>query len=274
MANENTGSGPFDAYGVPQGGAATETPNPNAALEATVAQLSTKLEAAEKRIAGLPEGFEGATEKLKVVDRIMKAFAGDEQPQNKEQYGAIFQDLKRVAQHAAPGLYKALVLLEANPNAIEQLSQGLDGMALNTLVSLNTQAHSTVIDAAKKAGLTAGMTAAEVGDYVFPYETAITQMIDANKQLKQAFMSGNMKVVEDAFMHLVKPSIAKRMRDKAERANKGVAGFPKAPPRGGAQPGATSEAAPKVNFKDPRARMAFHRSAVNAWADRNSGDRE
>jgi hypothetical protein len=46
-----------------------------------------------------------------------------------------------------------------------------------------------------------------------------------------------------------------------------------APPRGGAEPGATTDsAAPqRLNLRNPKDRAAFHKQAVGRWLDKASG---
>jgi hypothetical protein len=262
---------PFAAYGLNPDGSPVEKAKPAeptaAALSAQLGDVSAKLAAAEARLSKLPENFEGMGEKFKVIDRVMKAFAGDGDVENVKQYEEVWRDIKGVAKRVAPGFAKAMQILEDDPNAIDKLTQGLDGMAIQRVVGLNEQAHSVVMDAAKQAGLVAGMSAGDIAEFVFPFEHSITAIINSNPQARQAFLSGNTQVVRDIFARLAKPHVAKRLREKAARL---PGGFPKAPPRGGAQPGATGDARSPAgpNIHTPQGKAAFHKAAVTKWLDK------
>lgn len=267
------GSGsPYDQFGAPKPGEAGAAPDPKiAALEGRMGELQAQLTSANEALAKLPDSFKGMNERLGIVDKIIKAVTGGDEPANAKEYRAVMGDLMEVARVSMPGLYKALRILEQDPNAIDKLTSGLDGMAIQRVVGLNETAHSEVKSAARAAGLTAGLTAGEIDEFVFPYETTLTQVINSNEQLRRRFLSGDVKgVVADVFGRIAKPAIARRLREKESRLS---SGFPKAPPRGAGAPGAAAGIGGReaVNFKDPKARADFHRQAVGRWLDKGRG---
>jgi hypothetical protein len=209
MPDNIPGSGaanPFSQFGTPPGGVPADPNQPPAGqpdVAAVVAENSAlrgRLDAAEAKLSKLPENFDGMSKRLATVDSIIKAIQGETgEPENAATYRNIFRDLKEVARVAAPGFFKAMQILEADPNAIDKLTQGLDGMAIQQVVRLNEQAHGEVIKAAKTAGLTKGLTEAEVSAYVYPFETAITSVINQNPELRRAFLSGRVDVVYQIF---------------------------------------------------------------------------
>ena len=235
-----------------------KTGDPNtAALQAKVAELEAKL-------AKLPESFEGMTKKMQLVDRLVAALKGDDAPAGDPKVmREVYGDLKRVAKASAPGLAKMLDLLEENPDWIDQVAGSQSALMANHLIGLNERAHERVLTLAKKAGFKAANTD-EMSALIFPFEQTMTTMINANAELRKAFISGNIEVVDEIFTRLVKPHVAIRLREKQSRA--GAPALPKAAPSGGA-PG-TGEDKPKRDLSTPAGKAAFHKQAVGRWLDK------
>jgi hypothetical protein len=164
-------------------------------------------------------------------------------------------------------------ILEENPDAVDQLSRSVDSLHADRVVGLNAQAHKTVMEAAKNVGLRAGNDEA-LAKMVFPFETSITAIINSNKDLKQAFLQGNVSVVEDIFKQLYEPYKQENLRRKKERMD--ALKFPKAPPRGSAEPGATGDdkGDKRPDIRTPKGRAEFHKGAVNRWLSKMRGGDE
>lgn len=236
----------------------------NAGLKAKVAELEGKL-------SKLPEGFEGLTEKMKLVDRLVGALRGDEGDPNAPKFREIYQDLKQVARVGNPGLAQLLNLLESDPQWLEKVQSQQGALMANHIVGLNERAHNRVLELARKAGFKGG-TEADMNEMVFPFEQSMTMMINANPELRQAFLSGNIGVVDQIFNRLIKPHVSQRLREKTNRLQNNL---PKAPPKGGASPsGQGTEGAPKRDLTTPKGRADFHRNAVSRWLNKQSASDE
>jgi len=250
---------PYAPYGLDTSGNPLPAPKVEAAnpLDAKVAALETKIAGYESQIKGQTD----VAKKMEIVDRVIKAFAPDD-PSTK-QYKEIFEDLKKVV---PPGLRKAFELLEQNPDALDQLSGSLNALHVDRLVTLNTQAHDRVTELAKKAGFR-GKDSAEMNKMVFPYERAITEVISANPQLKKAFVSGNIDVIDEVFNSLVAPHVAQRLREKQSRLKPATV---RTPPFGKAAPGEGKDTPVKPDIRTPQGRAAFHKQAVGRFFDKAS----
>jgi hypothetical protein len=221
-----------------------------AALEKALGEANEKL-----------KGLDAYADKFKVVDKLVKALAGDDDPSAKV-YARVWADLKAIA---PPGVKKALDLLEQDPEALEKLTGSVNALHIGKLADLNVQAHNRVMDLAKKAFPTKGMTPAEIAELVFPFERAMTDIINQNQTLRERFVSGDMSVVEELFTRLTKPHVAARLREKQARSEP-FAG-PKAPPKGAGGPGASQDTDKdkKPDLRTPKGRAEFHRQAVNRF---------
>jgi hypothetical protein len=240
--------------------AKSEPGTENAELKAQVAALEAKLQK-------LPEGFEGLTEKMKMVDRLVGALQGDSGDPNSKRFNEIYQDLKQVAKVGNPGLAQLLNLLEDDPQWLSKVQHSQGALMANHVVGLNERAHNRVIELARKAGFKGG-DETELNEMVFPFEQSMTMMINANPELRQAFLSGNVGVVDQIFNRLIKPHVGQRLREKQART--GVS-LPKAPPKGGSSAGSSGEESkPTRNLATPKGRADFHKQAVGRWLDKIS----
>ena len=217
-----------------------------------IATLEQKLTQAEEKLSKLPD----VEKKFEVVDRLIKAVAGESDP-NAAQYRTIFEDIKRVS---PPGVRKVLELLEQDPDAVEKLTGSVDSLHLARLYSLNSDAHTKVIALAKKALPIKGMTEAEVSEAVFPFERALTDVINSNKSLRARFVGGDLSVVDEVFERLTKPYMKARVSERQEAIKTPLT--PKAPPRGGSGSGGGGEGKDKLNLQTPKGRAEFHKKAV------------
>jgi hypothetical protein len=224
-----------------------------AELKAQVAQLGEKLKVTES-----------VTKQAALVDKVIKAISGEGDKTSPQDYRAIFEDLKKIS---PPGVRQALELLEKDPEALNRMTGSLTNLQVNQLVGVNMQAHQRVVDLAKKAGFKAD-NPTDMNKMVFPFERAITEVINANPKLKEAFVNGNVEVVDEVFNSLVSPHIAQRLREKKARQER--SSTTKTPPFGKAQPQATEQDKPdaKPNIRTPQGRAAFHKAAVNRFFDK------
>jgi hypothetical protein len=236
------------------------------------AQLKAKVVELEQKIAKLPDNFDGMSKRLDLVDRLVKAFAGDSgQQQDSAAYQQVWGDLKEVTRRVAPEAHKLLDLLEKNPGALDSLASKVSNLEASHVISLNEKAHDRVLDLAKKAGFKAGTTA-DLNEMVFPFEQSMTMMINSNPELRRAFLSGNLQVVDQIFSRMIKPHVAQRLRDKQSRMQSPVT---KATPRGGAAAaGATEETQPRRDLSTPKGKADFHKQAVGRWLDKISSRSE
>ena len=268
-AGAGSGVNPWAEYGLNPDGTpivaekAEAKPDANAAN----AELKAQVAALEGKLAKLPEGFEGLTEKMKLVDRLVGALQGDVGDPNSKRFNEIYQDLKQVAKVGNPGLAQLLTLLEDDPQWLSKVQHSQGALMANHVVGLNERAHNRVIELAKKAGFKGG-DETELNEMVFPFEQSMTMMINANPELRQAFLSGNVGVVDQIFNRLIKPHVGQRLREKQARMGTSL---PKAPPKGGASAGsATEETKPTRNLATPKGRADFHKQAVGRWLDKIS----
>jgi len=284
---ESGGGNPWEQFGKGAGGGGSEEgrgegegkpePKPEDKIELTRAQyteLTTKLGTAEAKLAKLPDDFAGMSEKIKIVDRMVKAFSGDEGDKTTKAYGAVFDDLMEVSKHAAPGFYNLMKIMRDNPDAVDQLTKSIDMLHAERVININTQAHDRIVKAAKTFGFTA-KTPEALAKMVFPFEVSVTQIINSKPELKRAFLQGNVSVVDDIFKELADPYVQERRARNADRLQTRT--FPKAPPRGSAEPGATGNANKenaRPNYRDPKQRAEFHKGAVNRWLDKVSNREE
>jgi hypothetical protein len=252
---------PYAAYGLDADGNQIKKEEPKADPMATkVAQLESKLASAEKALSGTTD----LNRKMEVIDRVIKAIGGGTEDPTKKEYMDIFNDLKRIS---PPGVRRALEILESNPNALEQLTGSITSLHADRLVTLNTKAHEKVVSLAKAAGFR-GKDSAEMNKMVYPYERAITEAINANPKLKDAFVSGNTDIVEEVFNDLVAPHVGQRLREKQKRMN--VTPLTKTPPFGKATPNSTEESKGdyKPNIHTPKGKADFHKQASARFFDK------
>lgn len=251
---------PYESYGLDAEGnpikreeSKVKGPDP---MEAKVAALEKKLEVAERALSGQAD----LNKKMEIVDRMVKAIGGNTEDMTKREYMDIFNDLKRIS---PPGVRKALEILEQNPDALNQLTGSISSLHADRLVSLNTKAHDRVLDLAKKAGFR-GRDSAEMNKMVYPYERAITEAINANPKLKDAFVSGNVDIVDEIFNDLVSPHVAQRVRSKQARLEGPRV---KTPPYAKAGSSATDESRgeQRPNIRTPQGRAAFHKQAASRF---------
>jgi hypothetical protein len=236
----------------------------NAALQAKVADL-------EARLGNIPEGFEGLSKKIAMVDRVVAALKGDA-PQQDPKTKEIWTDLKNVARQSAPGVARLLDVLEQDPQYFEKLGSANQALMAQHVIGLNEKAHTRVQELASKAGFK-GADAGETEKMIFPFEQSITMVINANPEMRQAFLSGNIGVVDEVFNEMIKPHVSQRLREKTARLAKST--VPGAVPRGAAQPGAVGEGQPiKRDISTPQGRADFHRQAVGRWLDKASQGRD
>jgi len=227
MSGEGTQGNPWSQFGKPagegdggqqqqqqQGGEGGKTAETVTIPASELAALKNTVSSYEQQFKKLGDDMAGQAKKFEVIDRITKALTGDSgQSQDSAAYRAVFADLKEVARHAAPGFYKAMQLLEEDPEALDRFSRSVGDLQARELVSLNSQAHSQVIAAAKAAGLKAANPEA-LAKMVYPYETAITQIINSNPELRKSFLSGNVEVVKEIFDNLFEPHKQARLQEK------------------------------------------------------------
>lgn len=256
----------LNADGTPLAVKQTAPDAEKATLEAKVADLEAKL-------ARLPEGFEALSKKVSLVDRLVAALKGDDAQPERGNTKEIWSDLKKVAASSAPGVEKLLNLLEADPQYLDRLESANAALMAQHVIGVNEKAHARVLELAKKAGFKAG-NEGDLTEMVFPFEQSMTMMINANPELRRAFLSGNVGVVDDIFNRLIKPHVAQRLREKTAKTNAAF-NTPKAPPRGGSAPASASEDAPKrPNLRTPQGRADFHKQAVARWLDKSSNSDE
>ena len=235
-----------------------------------IAALEGKLTAAEQRLKGLPENFEGMTKRFEVIDKLVKALAGDKDPNTKE-YEKVWGDLKSIA---PPGVRKALEILEQDPEALDRLTGSVSSLHMGKLADLNVRAHDNIVGLAKKAFPTKGLTPAEVNEMVFPFERAITDIINSNKSIRERFVSGDMSVVEELFNRMAKSHIQGRLKEKQARLAPSLG--PKSPPKsGGPGAGKDGDDKGKPDIRTPKGRAQFHKEAFARFAaKRASADEE
>lgn len=270
VAGAGEAANPFAIYGLNADGTPIQRTPQSTPVDAEKAQLTAKVAELEAKLEKLPESFAGLSKKVEMVDRLFNALRGEDSgttPQDQQKFGDIWRDLKQVASTQAPGVAKLLTLLETDPQYLERLQGANQALMASHIVGLNERAHIKVLELAKKAGFK-GSTEADLEEMVYPFEQTLTQMIDANPEMRRAFLSGHVGVVEDVFHRLIKPHVAQRLRDKQARVS--PSGFPKAPPRGASQPGAGSEEKPKRDLSTPQGRANFHQGAVDRWLGRQA----
>ena len=241
----------------------------------TVKQVESKPDPMAEKIAGLESTIASMGEQLKatdsmkkqmaVIDKVVKAVSGDSDAVgDPKQYKAIFDDLKRIS---PPGVRKLLELLENDPEGVDRMTNSVQDLRMNQLVGINVQAHNRVLELASKAGFKAGNDA-DMNKMVFPFERAITEVINANPKLADAFKAGNVDVIDEVFNSLVSPHIAQRLREKQTRTQR--ANVTKTPPFGKAQPQATSDSKSenKPDIRTPKGRAEFHKQASARFFDK------
>jgi hypothetical protein len=211
-----------------------------------------------------------------LLDRLVGALKGDE-PASAEsgKFQEIWSDLKKVAGSQAPGVQKLLTLREADPNSLERLESANAALMSQHVIGVNERAHNRVIELAKKAGFKGAGGESDLAEMVFPFEQSMTMMINANPELRRAFLSGDVAVVDDIFNRLIRPHVAQRLAAKKAKSDAAF-GTVKATPRGGATPqsGATEETPAKPNLRTPKGRADFHKQAVARWLGKSAGSDE
>ncbi len=268
------GSNPWAEYGLMPDG----TPIPEQKKEGPVVPDASTLEAKvaklEAQLARLPEGFEALSKKVALVDKLVGALRGDDaQPAGGQQVAEVWKDLKSVAKAQAPGVERLLSMLEQDPQYLDKLQAANQAMVAQHVIGVNEKAHQRVLDLAKKAGFR-GASDGDLAEMVFPFEQSMTVMINANPELRQAYLSGNVAVVDDIFNRLIKPHVSQRLREKTSRIN-AVTKTPISTPRGGGQAGATGEDQVKrPDLRSPQGRATFHKNAVDRWLGKAAASEE
>jgi hypothetical protein len=252
--------------GTPIVAKAAAVPDPiaaeNAALKATVAGLEGKL-------SKIATDFEGNNKKFAVVDRLVKALAGEGENPDSAKYKQAWSEIKEIARIAAPQVYKNLDRWERDPSYYDRLEGTANALAGARLSDLNTSAHGEVVGLAKQIWRNASVS--DLNEIVLPFEQTMTAMINANETLQKRFASGDMTVVKEMFERLVKPHVASRLKEKAARLGANIG--PKAPPRsGGSVADAASEVSKKLDLSTPAKKAAFHKAAVGRFMDRPGKD--
>jgi hypothetical protein len=270
-AGAGQAANPWAEYGLNPDGTPLTVPQ-KPAPDAEKVTLEAKVAALEAQLAKLPEGFEALSKKVAMVDRLVGALKGEDAQPESGKLQEIWSDLKKVAGSTAPGVEKLLNLLEADPNYLDRLESANAALMAQHVIGVNEKAHGRVLELAKKAGFKAGSDS-DLTEMVFPFEQSMTMMINANPELRRAFLSGNVGVIDDIFNRLIKPHVAQRLREKQAKSQAAF-NTPKAPPRGGAAPASASEEAPKRNLRTPQGRADFHKQAVAKWLDKASGSDE
>lgn len=269
IAGAGKAANPWAEYGLNPDGTPLVVDKP--APDAEKQSLEAKVAALEAQLARLPEGFEALSKKVALVDRLVGALKGEETAAPEAgKFQEIWSDLKKVAGSQAPGVQKLLTLLEADPNYLERLESANAALMSQHIIGVNERAHNRVIDLAKKAGFK-GTAEGDLAEMVFPFEQSMTMMINANPELRRAFLSGDVTVVDDIFNRLIRPHVAQRLQAKKAKVDTAL-GAPKATPRGAAQPASQGEETPKRDFKTPKGRADFHKQAVARWLGKASGD--
>lgn len=275
VAGAGAAANPFAVYGLNADGTPLTRPATQVQPgDPEKAQLTAKVADLEAKLASIPETFAGLTKKVEAFDRLINAIRGDDAgntPQDQQKFGDIWRDLKQVAHTQAPGVAKLLNLLETDPQYLERLQGANQALMAQHVVGLNERAHIKVLELAKKAGFK-GTTESDLEEMVYPFEQTLTQMIDANPEMRRAFLSGHVGVIEDVFHRLIKPHVAQRLRDKQNRLS--PSGLPKAPPRGAGQPGSEGDGRPKRDLSSPQGRANFHREAVDRWMSKGPSGRD
>lgn len=269
-AGAGQASNPWAEYGLNPDGTPITQQQTQQAPDAEKATLAAKVAELEAKIARLPEGFDALSKKVALVDKLVGALKGEDAQPESGKLQEIWSDLKKVAGSNAPGVEKLLNLLESDPNYLERLESANAALMSQHVIGVNEKAHTRVLELAKKAGFKGGSDA-ELTEMVFPFEQSMTMMINANPELRRAFLSGNVGVIDDIFNRLIKPHVAQRLKEKAAKANAAFS-TPKAPPRGNAAPASTTEEAKKPNLRTPQGRASFHQQAVAKWLDKGRSD--
>jgi hypothetical protein len=263
---------PWAQYGLGADGKPLDKPadeKPDATA-AELADVKTKLAAAEAKLAKLPGDFDGLNKKLAVIDRLTKALGGDTVDPGDPKTKEVWDDLKSVAKQTAPGVHKLLEMLERDPHALDRVTQGVDALAGSRLEDLNLRAHERVM--ARAAKVFKGYTQDEIEKAVLPYEETMTQWINKDAKLQRAYVTGDLRVVDSLFDELHKPHVAARTREKQARL--APTGLPKAPPKGGGAGAGEGDEKPKPRDFSPAGKRDFMKGAVGRWLDkgRNKDD--
>lgn len=268
------GSNPWAEYGLMPDGTPIPEKKPEGPVPPDGATLEAKVARLEAQLARLPEGFEALSKKVQLVDKLVGALRGDDaQPAGNQQVQEVWKDLKKVAGQTAPGVERLLNLLEADPQYLDRLQAANQAMVAQHVIGVNEKAHTRVLELAKKAGFK-GASDTDLAEMVYPFEQSMTVMINANPELRQAYLSGNVAVVDDIFNRLIKPHVSQRLREKQSRVN-AVKNAPISTPRGGGQSGSTGEEqAKKPDLSSPKGRMTFHKNAVDRWLGKQAGGEE
>lgn len=272
MAGEGTvvaEANPYAQFGLnPDGTPIVTEPVKVDPIAAENAALKAKVSGMEAKLASLPADFEGMNKKFEIVDRLVKALAGDGADPSAAKYKEAWSEIKEIAKHAAPQVYKNLDRWEKDPSYYDRLEGTANALAGARLADLNTSAHGEVVGLAKQIWRNA--SASDLNEIVLPFEQTMTAMINANETLQRRFASGDMSVVKEMFERLVKPHVASRLKEKAARLGANIG--PKAPPRGGtaASAAAAANEAAKPDIRTPQGKAAFHKAAVGRFMDRSS----
>lgn len=276
MAGEAPVANPWASYGLNPDGTAIVHPKQDAPAadprDAKITALEGDLRKAQEQLSKIPGDFEGMSKKMAVVDKLVAALGGGELDPKTAEYKRIWSDLKEVSKVAAPGFYKQMLKAESDPDGSgdSKAEKVANALAQARLSDLNTRAHETVIDLAK--GVFRGLNAEELAEAVYPFEATMTEMINANPQLAQRFVNGDMGLVKEMFQRLAKPHLAGRLRQKQATLREPTT--PRAMPRGAQGPsqGEGGEK-PKADLKTRQGREAFHKAAIGRFMDRrNSSD--
>lgn len=290
------------------GGDGEETPNPYAAfglgpdgnplpkknadgtdapgdLSAANKALITKISGLETELKGLKDAAGEGQKTKALLDRLSRAITGEEAPSPTATADKkLWAEFRDVVKGTSPAFAKLLSAIEKDPDLLDNMQRAQVQSQTLTLAQTNSAAHDAVANAAKS--FFKGATETEIAEIVLPFEKSISDMINANPQLRARFLSGEAHVVaKELFERLIKPHASMRLRSKQ---NAGKSDLPKAPPKGGAGSGASSpdgdgkktpliksvDDKGKRNFdlRTPQGRAAFHKAAINRSLDRRSGD--
>lgn len=274
-AGAGPAANPWAEYGLNPDGTPLTVPAKVADPVAEKASLEQKVLELEAKLARLPEGFEALSKKVGLVDKLVAALK-DEAPTgnspDKQRFSEIWTDLKQVAGHQAPAFEKLISLLESDPTFIDRMQAAQGALMSQHVVSVNQRAHDRVVELAKKAGFKSS-NEVEMSELVFPFEQAMTVTINANPELRRAFLSGNTGVVDEVFNRMIKPHVAQRLRDKQAKSQSAFGGVRSVPRGASSAPAPVQDQAPKRDLASPKGKMAFHKQAVERWIGKSaSGD--
>lgn len=277
---------PFEQFGLNADGTPLKKADPPADDKSKAPDVppavAAKLAGFETQLAALSKANAGLAEKGALLDKLAQVLSGDKGAEADPKAKQLWGELRDVMKTGSPAFFKLMQKIEADPDYLEKIQAGQDALAGQTSSTLNNAAHAGVMGAAKAVFRSA--TTEELNEIVLPFEKTISDIINANKDLKARFLSGDADVAVQIFNRLVKPHQSMRVRAKQTKENP----FPKATPRGGAGAGGNTpddeksdkalvksrddKGKPLFDIKTPQGKKAFHRAAISRHLDRRSGD--